>query len=258
MLTLQSLKEEIKSKSNSEKAKIFQRFFKTGKGQYGEGDIFLGITVPQSRILAKKYSSISFDNINSLLQSKIHEERLIALLILVDNYHKSNNNKESIYNFYLNNIEYINNWDLVDLTADKIMGNYLSDKHKDILFKLAKSDNLWERRISIISTFNFIKNNQFNETLKISQILLNDKHDLIHKAVGWMLREIGKRNQEIEEQFLQKNYKSMPRTMLRYAIERFPEEKRLAYMKGKIRKSYLGALKGIGPYTRMDRAEDRS
>ena len=235
MLTLQSLKEELKTLENKEKAKTLQKFFKTSHGQYGEGDIFLGITVPESRKLAKKYSNVSFDDINNLLQSKIHEERLIALLILVNNYQKTDEKtKDKIYNFYLSNSKRINNWDLVDLTADKIIGHYLINRNKEILYKLAKSNNLWERRISIISTFHFIKNNQFQETLKISQILLNDKHDLIHKAVGWMLREIGKRNQPIEEEFLKKNYKSMPRTMLRYAIEKFPEDKRLAYLKGEI------------------------
>lgn len=231
---LDDLKKDIRKVSNLEKAKILSRFFKTGKGEYGEGDVFLGITVPVCRTFAIKYKNIIFSEIRELLKSKIHEERLIALLILISNYSKSNNNKKAIYSFYLSNTKYINNWDLVDLTADKIIGNYLFDKPKDILFKLARSDNLWERRISIISTFHFIKNNQFQETLKISQILLNDEHDLIHKAVGWMLREIGKRNQEIEGQFLQKHYKSMPRTMLRYAIERFPEDKRQAYLKGKI------------------------
>ena len=234
MVTLQSLKEELKTLENKEKAKIFQRFFKTGKGQYGEGDIFLGITVPESRALAKKYSNFALEEIKILLESRIHEKRLIALLILVNNYQKNKEKQEEIYNFYLSNTKRINSWDLVDLTADKIIGNYLFDKPKDILFELAKSNNLWERRISIISTFNFIKNNQFQETLKISHILLNDKHDLIHKAVGWMLREIGKRNQSIEEEFLKNNYKSMPRTMLRYAIEKFPEDKRLVYLKGNI------------------------
>ena len=234
MLTLQSLKEDLKTLENKEKAKIFQRFFKTGKGQYGEGDIFLGITVPESRALAKKYSNFALEEIKILLESRIHEKRLIALLILVNNYQKNKEKQEEIYNFYLSNTKRINSWDLVDLTADKIIGNYLFDKPKDILFELAKSNNLWERRISIISTFHFIKNNQFQETLKISHILLNDKHDLIHKAVGWMLREIGKRNQSIEEEFLKNNYKSMPRTMLRYAIEKFPEDKRLVYLKGNI------------------------
>ncbi len=231
---LKNLKEELNAHTSPEKSKILAGFFKTGKGQYGEGDVFLGVNVPNIRKLAKKYSNLSFNEINSLLESRIHEERLIALLILVNNYKKDEKQKEIIYNFYLKNTSKINNWDLVDLSADKIIGDYLSNKSKDILYALANSDNLWERRISIISTFNFIKSNEFSETLKIAQILLNDKHDLIHKAVGWMLREIGKRNQEIEEEFLKKHYKGMPRTMLRYAIEKFPEEKRQAYLKGEI------------------------
>ena len=220
---------------NKEKAKVLKRFFKTDKGEYGEGDIFLGLTVPESRKIAKKYSSLSLEEVKSLLESKIHEERLIALLILVNNYQKSNENiKKEIYNFYLKNTDKINNWDLVDLTADKIIGDYLLNNKKDILYKLAKSDNLWERRVSIISTFQFIKNNEFKDVLNIAEILLRDKHDLIHKAVGWMLREIGKRNLEALESFLNKHYRSMPRTMLRYAIEKFQEDKRQAYLKGEI------------------------
>lgn len=226
---MKSIKKEIRLKANPVKAKVYQRFFKTGKGQYGEGDIFLGITIPESRAIAKKYADLSFKEIQSLLKSKIHEERLIALLILVENYKKLN--EEKIVNFYLENTKYINNWDLVDLSADKIIGHYLFDKQKDILYQLAQSENLWERRIAIISTFHFIKNNQFNETLRIAEMLLKDKHDLIHKAVGWMLREIGKRDEKALERFLKINHKLMPRTMLRYAIEKFPDEKRFNYLK---------------------------
>ena len=233
------LSNELRKLANLEKSKVLQKFFKTGKGEYAEGDVFLGLTVPKSRKIAKKYSNIIFQDVESLLSSKIHEERLIALLILVERFNKSPNKKE-IFDFYLNNTKYINNWDLVDLTADKIVGNFLFNFSKDypvykiLLTNLAKSSNLWERRIAIISTFHFIKNNQFNDTLKIAEILLNDKHDLIHKAIGWMLREIGKRSEETEEQFLKKHYKSMPRTMLRYAIERFTQKKREAYLKGEI------------------------
>ncbi len=234
-MILKNLRIEILSMENKEKAKVLKRFFKTDKGEYGEGDIFLGLTVPESRKIAKKYSSLSLEEVKSLLESKIHEERLIALLILVNNYQKSNENiKKEIYNFYLKNTDKINNWDLVDLTADKIIGDYLLNNKKDILYKLAKSDNLWERRVSIISTFQFIKNNEFKDVLNIAEILLRDKHDLIHKAVGWMLREIGKRNLEALESFLNKHYRSMPRTMLRYAIEKFQEDKRQAYLKGEI------------------------
>ena len=219
---------DLEKAGNKEKAIILSRFFKTGKGQYGEGDIFLGIVVPKQREIANKYSTLSLQDVQRLLSSKIHEHRLTALLVLVLQYQNSNDKK--IIDFYLKNTKYINNWDLVDLSADKILGNYLIDKDKSILYKLAKSNNLWKRRISIISTFAFIKKNKFEDTLKISEILLNDKHDLIQKAVGWMLRELGKRNQEIEEKFLKKHYKKMPRTMLRYAIERFTEEKRKFYI----------------------------
>ena len=229
-MTLESIRNELQALANQDKAKIIQGFFKTRKGEYAEGDIFLGITVPKSREIAKKYNSIELEELNSLLKSKIHEERLIALLILIEKFNKSSDKKQ-IFDFYLNNTKYINNWDLVDLTADKILGKFLLDKSRKILDKLAHSENLWERRIAIISTFNFIKDNQFDETLKIAENLLNDSHDLIHKAVGWMLREIGKRSLPVLEEFLKKHYKSMPRTMLRYAIEKFPEEKRRLYLK---------------------------
>jgi 3-methyladenine DNA glycosylase AlkD len=229
MLTLLNLKKELKTKASFKKAKILQRFFKTGPGEYGEGDVFLGVVVPEIRKLVKKYSNPETKEIIKLLHSKIHEERLTALLIMVDKF-QTEKNKENIYNLYLKNTKYINNWDLVDLSAHKIIGEYLLNKSKLILYKLARSRNLWERRISIISTFSFIKDNKFTETLKISRILLNDKHDLIHKAVGWMLREVGKRDLKIEEEFLKKYYKKMPRTMFRYAIEKFPEKKRKQYL----------------------------
>jgi len=229
MLTFLDLKKELKTKSSPKKAKILQRFFKTGPEEYGEGDVFLGIAVPEIRKLVKKYSDLKIKEIIKLLHSKIHEERLTALLIMVKKF-QIEKNKEKIYNLYLKNTKYINNWDLVDLSANKIVGDYLLDKPKSILYKLARSKSVWERRISIIATFNFIKNNKFEETLKIARILLNDKHDLIHKAVGWMLREIGKRDLKTEERFLKKYYPKMPRTMLRYAIKKFPEKKRKQYL----------------------------
>ncbi|MBI5133242.1 MAG: DNA alkylation repair protein [Thaumarchaeota archaeon] len=230
---LPKLKEELLASANPEKAKILQRFFKTGKGEYGEGDIFFGLTVPESRKIARKYSALNFAETRLLLKSKIHEERLIALLILVHNFNNGSAEKK-IYDFYLRHAQHINNWDLVDLSADKIVGAYLSDEPKDILYTLSRSENLWERRIAIISTFHFIKNNEFGEALKISKILLQDKHDLIQKAVGWMLREVGKRSFSTEEAFLKEHYKRMPRTMLRYAIEKFPEKLRKKYLEGKI------------------------
>jgi len=227
---LNKLKQELNKLANPAKAQILQGFFKTGNEQYGEGDIFLGVTVPQSRQIAKKYSNLPFLEIQQLLSSKIHEERLIALLILIKNYP---NNKGQIFNFYLKNTRQINNWDLVDLSAPNIVGNYLKDKNKKILYKLARSPNLWEKRIAIVSTAVFIRNNQFKDTLEISKILLKDKHDLIQKATGWMLRELGKRNLSLLETFLKQNYKQIPRTTLRYAIERFPESLRQKYLKGK-------------------------
>ncbi|KKS44728.1 MAG: alkylation repair enzyme superfamily protein [Parcubacteria group bacterium GW2011_GWA2_42_18] len=225
-------KKEIRKKGNVKRAKLLQRFFKTGKGEYGEGDFFMGITVPEIRKLAKKYNDLGLKDIKKLLGSKFHEERLTALLILVDKFKTGDNNqKRRIFDCYLKNTKKVNNWDLVDLSAQKIVGEYLLDKPKKILYKLARSKNLWERRISVISTFYFIKNNKFKETLKISNILLCDSHDLIHKAVGWALREVGKKSLKTEEKFLKKYCLKMPRTMLRYAIEKFPEKKRQIYLK---------------------------
>lgn len=228
------IRKELNKFKNPEKAKIFQRFFKTGKGEYGEGDIFLGLTVPQQREVANKYTSATLEDLQNLLSNKFHEERLVALLMLIAKYKKENQeNKKKLFEFYLRNTKNINNWDLVDLSAPNIVGDFLLDKDKTILYDLAKSKNLWEKRISIISTMQFIRNNKFEETLRISEILLKDKHDLIHKAVGWMLRELGKKNIEQEEKFLKKFSKKMPRTMLRYSIEKFPEEKRRFYLGNK-------------------------
>jgi 3-methyladenine DNA glycosylase AlkD len=228
---LEQIKKDLAQLGDPERAKNSRWFFKTGKGQYGEGDIFLGITVPEQRKIAKKYADLSFDDLQELLKSKIHEHRFTALVLLISKYQKAEESiKKEIFDFYLENSENINNWDLVDLSAPKIVGNYLLDKERSILYKLAKSDSLWERRISILSTFTFIYNNGFEDALNISEILLNDEHDLIHKAVGWALREIGKRDQNVEEQFLSKHYLHMPRTMLRYAIEKFDEKKRKKYL----------------------------
>ena len=230
-MSVENIQKDLKKLANPEKAKILQGFFKTGKGQYGEDDIFLGIVVPEQRKVAKKYSNLNLGEIKKLLSSKIHEHRLVSLFILANQYQKADKQtKKKIFNFYLKNAKNINNWDLVDLSAPNIVGDYLLNKDKSILYKLAKSKNIWEKRIAIMATFSFIRNNGFDATLKISEILLEDEHDLIHKAVGWMLRELGKRNQAIEEKFLKKYYKKMPRTMLRYAIERFSENKRKPYL----------------------------
>lgn len=228
---MKKIAQEIKKYSDREKAKFLQRFFKTGKGEYGEGDIFLGINVPVQRKIAKQFSDLTLDNLQTLLNSKFHEERLIALLILIEKYKKSDDKKE-IFEFYLDNLKKgnINNWDLVDLSAPNIFGNYLLDKDRKILYELAKGD-LWEKRVAIVSCFSFIRNNEFNDSLKISEILLDDKHDLIHKAVGWMLREVGKRNKKVLNDFLDEHYLKMPRTMLRYSIEKFDEDERKKYLK---------------------------
>ena len=234
-MSLAKLKKEIREKSSKEKSKIYAKFFKTGKGEYGEGDIFLGLTVPEQRILAREYTNLVLDDVKRLLESKYHEHRLMGLFILVYKYEKSNEKeKAGIKDFYLENKHRGNNWDLVDCIADKILGKHLIDKDKKVLYELAKSESIWDRRIAIISTFEFIKNGKFEDTLKISGILLKDEQDLIHKAVGWMLREIGKRDLETLEKFLKRHYKKMPRTMLRYAIEKFPEIKRKKYLAGKI------------------------
>lgn len=226
------LESDLLKLKNPQKKEILNRFFKTGKGEYAEGDEFLGISVSQIREISRKYPRFSLKELQELLSSKIHEYRLTALIILVNQYKKvTEKEKQKIVDFYLKNTKNINNWDLVDLSAYHIIGDYLFDKDKKVLYKLAKSDILWEKRISIMSTYAFIKNNKFEDAFKIAEILLNDKHDLIHKAVGWMLREIGKRDQEKEEFFLKKHYKNMPRTMLRYAIEKFNEEKRSFYLK---------------------------
>jgi len=227
---LKQIQQDLQKLANKEKAKIHMSFFKTKKGEYGAGDVFLGITVPKQRIIANKYKDLELINIQELLNSKIHEHRLMALFILTYQYKKSKD-KKTYAEFYIKNSKRINNWDLVDTSAEKILGDYLFDKDKSILYKFAESENLWERRIAIISTFYFIKQNKFEDTFKIAKTLLNDKHDLIHKAVGWMLREVGKRNQKEEENFLQEYYKVMPRTTLRYAIEKFETSKKLYYMK---------------------------
>ena len=234
-MTLSGLRIDLKKLSNPKKAAFLLKYFKTGKGDYGEGDIFIGITVPVLRKIARKYHDLPLKDVKLLLKSKIHEERFVALENLTYRYEKGNDNlKKEIFEFYFDNIGAINNWDLVDTSAPYIVGHYLIDKDKSVLYKLAKSNNIWERRISIISSQYFIKNNKFDETIRIAEILLSDEHDLIHKAVGWMLREIGNKKINIEEKFLIKNYKKMPRTMLRYAIEKFPEKRRLQFLRGEI------------------------
>jgi len=219
--------------ADKEIAEHAQGFFKTGKGQYGEGDRFLGIRVPALRKLAREYRGVSIQEAVRLLKSQFHEERLLALFLLVAIFKKADDEgRRAVYELYLENTRFINNWDLVDCSAEHIVGAYLWGADKQPLYDLAASNMLWERRISIMSTFHFIKHNEFADTLRIAKILLADKEDLIHKAVGWMLREIGKRDAEAQEKFLKKHCRGMPRTMLRYAIERFPAPKRQRYLKG--------------------------
>jgi len=230
---LEELKQELDKKKNSEQGKFLSRYFKTGKGEYGEGDIFLGIKVPMMREISDRYKELDLKDVKELLASEIHEYKLAAFLILV---HRYGRNKKEIFDFYMNNLRGINNWDLVDLSAPNIVGDFLFHNPSEIkvLENMAYSKNIWERRIAIVSTYAFIKEGKFDEALKISKILIKDKHDLIHKAAGWMLREVGKRNREVLESFLKENYKNMPRTMLRYAIEKFPESIRKDYLKGRI------------------------
>ena len=234
-MTVQQIQKRLKKLGNKKHAAVSQRFFKTGPGEYGEGDIFIGIRVPVLRELVKEYSDLSVEDAALLLRSQIHEERLLALLLLVRLFATGDEAAKSIiYGKYLENTEFVNNWDLVDSSAEHIVGAYLMNRSKAVLYRLAESKDLWERRISIMSTFHFVKRHEFSETLKIAKMLLFDRQDLIHKATGWMLREIGKRNLQTEENFLKIHYSEMPRTMLRYAIEKFPEQKRQRYLKGRI------------------------
>ncbi|OGF33516.1 DNA alkylation repair protein [Candidatus Falkowbacteria bacterium RIFOXYA2_FULL_35_8] len=231
----ENVKKELKKVADPKKAKDLSWFFKTGKGEYGEGDRFLGINMGEQRRIAKEFKDLELTEVQKLLKNKFHEERMTALLILVYKFAEADEKlRKQIFEVYLKNTKYINNWDLVDVTAPRIVGSYLIDKERKVLYKMARSKNLWQKRIAVLATFIFIKEKQFEDSLNIAKILLNDKHDLIHKAVGWMLREVGNQEQAVEEKFLQKYYKKMPRTMFRYAIEKFEEGKRQRYLKGVI------------------------
>lgn len=238
-MSLSELKRELHYAADPEKAAFFPRFFKAGPGDYAEGDKFLGVNVPNQRALAKKYKDLPLKDIEKLIVSEWHEERLTGLFILNSAYKEGNDKiKQDIYDFYLTHTNYINNWDLVDSSAGYIVGPHLENRPEkmDVLSKLAQSELLWERRIAMLATFHYIVNrHRADEALIVAEILLHDKHDLIHKAVGWMLREIGKRcGEDILKSFLARHYKTMPRTMLRYAIEKFPPETRQQYLKGEI------------------------
>jgi 3-methyladenine DNA glycosylase AlkD len=235
-MSVQTIQKKIRRLADKNKARILRRFFKAGPGDYGEGDIFLGITVPVIRKLAKEHDRFPPRDAAKLLTSPFHEERLLALLMLVRAFSRgSDSEKKQLYTLYLRHTRYINNWDLVDLSAPAIVGGYLvGSNDRARLYALARSKDLWKRRIAIIATFAFIRRNDYIDTLNIAAMLLDDGHDLIHKAVGWMLREVGKRDLGAEEKFLRRHYERMPRTMLRYAIERFPEAKRKKYLNGTI------------------------
>ena len=229
------IRAELLQFRDPEKAKILARFFKTGKGEYGEGDRFLGVAVPQIRKIVKSHFNTPKEDIKKLLNSPFHEERLAALLVLVEQYRRGNESqKKDVFDFYMSSTSCINSWDLVDLTAPHIAGDHLFEKDRSILTGLALSNSLWDRRIAILSTHYFIRQGESRETLRIAKLLLRDSHDLIHKAVGWMLREVGKHcSIESECTFLDKYAATMPRTMLRYAIERFPKQLKSSYMKKK-------------------------
>ena len=232
-MTATHVSEILRDLANPTIAEHSQRFFKTGKGQYGEGDIFRGIRVPVLRAQAKKFPDLPLKEVRSLMKSAFHEERLCALLILVLKFAIGDEQERTaIFSLYVKNTKYINNWDLVDSSAHQIVGGYLIDKDRRLLHEFAQSKSLWKRRIAIIATYHFIKRDQFKDALNLSKRLLKDQEDLIQKAVGWMLREIGKRELVTEQTFLKAHYKQMPRTMLRYAIERFPERERKRYLNG--------------------------
>lgn len=232
---VEAIERELAELADPEIAAFLGRFFKTGPGEYGEGDRFLGIRVPALRRLARKYQSLSLPDCRSLLTSPFHEARLLALLILVRAYDRSDEEKrEEIYRLYLDHLPYVNNWDLVDSSAEHIVGRHLRTRDRSILRELARSSSVWERRIAIMATFHYVKAGSFDETLRIAEILLMDPHDLIHKAVGWMLREVGKRDRAVAEAFLRPRYRRMPRTMLRYAIEKYPEPLRQRYLRGEV------------------------
>jgi len=230
-LGLATLRKDLRTASTPEHARVAQSFFKTAPGQYGEGDRFLGIRVPVIRTFVRKYETLSLQDIDSLLDSPWHEERIVALLILVRRYERGDNtDRDAIYDLYLRKTARINNWDLVDCSAPQIVGVHLRDRDRAPLYVLAKSPALWERRIAMLATLHYIREGDFRDAFAIAALLLDDRQDLIHKATGWMLREIGNRDRAAEERFLRKHAARMPRTMLRYAIEKFPAALRRTYL----------------------------
>jgi len=237
MNNYEAISKELKKYSVKKSEEFLPKFFKTGKGEYGEGDIFIGVTNPNAWAIAKQSIDTEFTEIKKLIHSKIHEERTVALMILVLRMKKTKleiDQKNIVY-FYLDNLEGVNNWDLVDVSCPTILGTYLLDKDKSVLYKLAKSKSLWKERIAMVTTLWFVRYQKLDDAIKIADILLDHKHDLIHKAVGWVLREVGKKDEKVLEKYLQKNYKNIPRTTLRYAIEKFPELKRKRYLRGEFK-----------------------
>lgn len=232
-MTAKDIQIQLEKVSTLDKREFFPRFFKTGKGEYGEGDKFIGVIVPNIRIIAKEYKTLGTKELSLLLNNEYHECRMCALFILIEKYKKADDDtKKQIVDFYLSHSHRINNWDLVDLSSKDILGEYLVEKKdRKILYKLAKSELLWEQRIAVIATHTFIKNNDFTDIINLSEKLLSHKHDLMHKAVGWMLREVGKRDKTVLIKFLDTHYKDMPRTMLRYSLEKLTPEEKAYYMK---------------------------
>ena len=235
MIDRAAVRKALRRQADPAKVAVLRTFFKTGPGEYAEGDRFLGITMPRIRALLREFRSAPLPVARGLIGSPFHEERLLGLLLLVERYRRGDSaERNRVYRLYVASFPHINNWDLVDVTAEHVVGAHLMDRSPAPLRAWARSRNLWVRRIAILSTFHFIRRGRFDETLRIARILLRDPHDLIHKAVGWLLREVGKRDLAAEERFLREHYRAMPRTMLRYAIERFPERRRLAYLKGTV------------------------
>lgn len=235
-MSFQDLKKDIRKNASKERARASARFFKTGKGEYGEGDRFLGLTMGEVRKLSKQYRNLDFSHVVKLLESSWHEERMIGLLILVLRYEeaKSVPEKRTVFDFYIAHREAVNSWDLVDATTPNIVGDFLSQqKNRDILYRFARSKNLWERRMAILATYRFVRSGDFHDTVSLATLLLRDTHDLIHKATGWMLREIGKRDELTLIRFLEQYATEMPRTMLRYALEKFSPERRQYFLKKK-------------------------
>jgi 3-methyladenine DNA glycosylase AlkD len=231
--TADAILARLRALENPEDARFLQRYFRTGPGEYGEGDRFLGIRVPAVRKLAREFRGTPLDETATLLRSEWHEARLLALLLLVDTYARGDaDTREAVYRLYRASTRYVNNWDLVDTSAPYIVGAHLEGRDRSELERLARSDSLWERRIAMLSTQHFIRQGDFGTALRIAEMLVDDRHDLIHKAVGWMLREVGNRDRAAEEAFLRRHQRTMPRTMLRYAIEKFPPELRRAYLAG--------------------------